>query len=132
MSRVFKNTKGFTLVEILIVVVMLAILFAIAVPIYTAYVEGARSAEAQEAISAIWSASKVYYAENHSWPNRIEQLRKLEFDQVVTRRWDFTITVGGRGINSITATSTGMMPGGAGKQVTFVSETGQWKGYGFE
>ena len=130
--KFFRSRKGFTLVEILIVVVMLAILFAIAVPIYTRYVASARSAEAQEAISAIWAAEKVHNAETNTWATRIEQLKRLEFDETTTRRWDFTITVTGRGINSITATSTGLMPGGAGKQVTFTVESGEWKGYGFD
>jgi len=130
--KFFRSRKGFTLVEILIVVVMLAILFAIAVPIYTRYVASARSAEAQEAISAIWAASKVHHAETDTWANRVEQLKRLEFDEVTNRRWDFSITVTGRGINTITASSTGLMPGGAGKKVTFTVETGEWSGYGWD
>ena len=130
--KFFRSRKGFTLVEILIVVVMLAILFAIAVPIYTRYVASARSAEAQESISAIWAASKVHNAETNTWPSRIEQMRRLELDEVTKRRWDFTLTVTGRGIRTITATSTGLMPGGAGKRVTFTVENGEWSGYGFD
>ena len=131
MSKVFKNIKGFTLVEILIVVVMLAILFAIAVPIYTSYVHGARSAEAQEAISAIWTVSKIYHAEKNKWPSNVDDLEKLEFDKIVDRNWEFTITSTNRGISRISATSTNMMGGGAGKVVTFIAEKGQWTGYGF-
>jgi len=128
----FRSRKGFTLVEILIVVVMLAILFAIAVPIYSRYVAGARSAEAQEAISAVLAAEKVHFAENGSYATRLDQLTRLELDQVTERRWAFNITVSGRGINAVTATSTGLMPGGAGKQVVYTAETGKWSGYGFD
>lgn len=130
MLRRMRSSIGFTLVEILIVVVMLAILFAIAVPIYVRYVAQARAAEAQEAISAIWAASKVYNAQTGRWPTRVEQLQQLQFDRSMERKWTFTITVGGRGINTISAISTGLMPGGAGKQVTFTVDTGEWRGYG--
>jgi len=132
MLKHFRNRKGFTLVEILIVVVMLAILFAIAIPIYTAYVASARSAEAQDAINSIKAASNVYNARTGNWPTNIDQLDQLVFADVTLRRWNFNIVVGGQGITSITATSTGQMPGGAGKSVTLNVVTGEWRGYGFD
>ena len=132
MLKHFRNRKGFTLVEILIVVVMLAILFAIAVPIYVAYVASARSAEAQEAINSIKAAANIYRARTGSWPGNIDQLDQLEFEEVTTRRWNFNIVIGGQGITSISETSTGQMTGGAGKTVTLNIVTGEWRGYGFD
>lgn len=126
----FRNHDGFTLVEILVVVVIIAILAAIAVPIYLNYVEQARASEAKEAIGAVWGAAKVHHAKTGTWPTRIEQMRHLELDQVTIDRWNFNIVAGGQGINSIIATSTGLMPGGAGKQVIFDVRTGKWRGYG--
>jgi prepilin-type N-terminal cleavage/methylation domain-containing protein len=125
-----RETKGFTLVEVLVVVVILAILAAIAVPIYLQYVESARAGEAQEAIGSVWAASKVYHAEHGSWPTDIRQLNNLNLDRIVSARWQFTITPGANGIQRIAATSTGQMPGGAGKIVTFNAQTGKWTGYG--
>ncbi len=128
------DNKGFTLVEVLVVVVILAILAAIAVPIYLHYVEGARAGEAQEAIGSILAAAKVYHAETGNWPTDIRQLEDrnlLNLDQVVTIRWNFTISSGGQsGIRRITATSTGQMPGGGGKQVVYDGQTAKWSGYG--
>ena len=132
MLKHFRNRKGFTLVEILIVVVMLAILFAIAVPIYTRYVAQARAAEAQEAINAIKSAANVFKARYGRTPNNIDQLEQLEFEDVTLERWNFNIVSTGQGISQITATSTSRMPGGAGKQVTLNVQTGEWRGYGFD
>jgi prepilin-type N-terminal cleavage/methylation domain-containing protein len=132
MLKRFRNPKGFTLVEILIVVVMLAILFAIAVPIYVSYVAQARAAEAQEAINAIKAASNVHYASTGQWPANVDQLEQLQFEDVVLDRWNFNIVTAGRGITQITATSTSRMPGGAGKQVTLNVLTGEWRGYGFD
>jgi len=106
-----RDTKGFTLVEVLVVVVILAILAAIAVPIYLHYVESARAGEAQEAVGAVWAASKVYHAENGRWPTDTRQLTQLKLDKIVSDRWQFTITPGSNGIQRIAATSTGLMPG---------------------
>ena len=130
--KYFRSRKGFTLVEILIVVVMLAILFAIAVPIYSRYVAGARSAEAQEAINAVWAAAKIHNAETGVWASNIDRLDRLQLEEVTLNRWDITLSRGGSGLNAITATSTGLMPGGAGKRVTLTIDTGQWSGYGFD
>ncbi len=128
----FTNKRGFTLVEVLVVVVILAILAAIAVPIYLRYVESARAAEAQEAISAIHAAAKVYQSNTGSWPTNINQLTQLQLDEVTKQRWNFSIVSGGRGIQRIAATSTGLMPGGPGKTVTFNAVTGKWSGYGVD
>jgi prepilin-type N-terminal cleavage/methylation domain-containing protein len=125
-----RDVRGFTLVEVLVVVVILAILAAIAVPIYLRYVESARAGEAQEAIGSIWAAAKVFHAENGRWPTSTSQMTNLSLDQIVEERWNFAITSGGTGIRTITATSTGRMPGGAGKNVTFNAQTGRWSGYG--
>jgi prepilin-type N-terminal cleavage/methylation domain-containing protein len=130
MSISRRNVRGFTLVEVLVVVVILAILAAIAVPIYLRYVESARAGEAQEAIGAIWAASKVRHAETGQWPNNLAQMPNLRLDAIVQQRWTFAIQTGGTGIRTITATSTARMPGGGGKQVRFDAQQGTWSGYG--
>jgi type IV pilus assembly protein PilA len=132
MQKILKKRAGFTLVEVLVVVVIIAILAAIAVPIYLQYVASARASEAQEAISAIMAASKVFQAQNGHWPSNITQLKMLTLDRVTTDRWRFTIIAGGTGIASLTATSTGLMPGGAGHTVTLNVLTGKYSGYGVD
>ena len=131
MKRNNKNS-GFTMVELAIVLVILAILAAIAVPIYLQYVESARAGEAQEAIAAIWAAAKVNYAETGKWASDPNQLNKLNLEQLTKDRWAFTLTPGANGIQTIRATSRGLMPGGAGKIVSFDAQRGKWSGYGFD
>ena len=50
----FNSNKGFTLVELLIVVTIVGILSAVAIPIYTSLVEDARLTEARSIRGAIW------------------------------------------------------------------------------
>ena len=56
-----KNTKGFTLMEMLIVVAIIAILIAIAIPTFTAQLEKAREAADIANIRSTYSAAMVDY-----------------------------------------------------------------------
>lgn len=127
-----RGSQGFTMVELAIVLVILAILAAIAVPIYLRYVESARAGEAQEAIAAVMAAAKIQFAETGQWATDIRQLHRLQLERITTDRWQFTLTPGANGIQSVQATSQGLMPGGAGKIVRFDATLGTWSGYGFD
>ncbi|WP_116963703.1 pilin [Fastidiosibacter lacustris] len=54
-----KNQKGFSLIELLIVIAIIAILTAIAIPMYTSYTERARLSEAYSFLGS----DKVFVAE---------------------------------------------------------------------
>lgn len=57
------NKKGITLIELLIVIVVVGILAAIAVPIYTDYLVRARRADAKTALEQVRAAQEMYRAE---------------------------------------------------------------------
>ena len=56
MNRTMKNKKGFTLMEMLIVIAIIAVLVAIAIPIYSSQMHKAK-------VSADWANLRAYYAE---------------------------------------------------------------------
>jgi prepilin-type N-terminal cleavage/methylation domain-containing protein len=62
-----KRAKGFTLVELVIVIVIVGILSIVAVPIYRGYTRKAMGTEAKSLLGSIQTAQKVYYAENSTF-----------------------------------------------------------------
>ena len=62
-TSLMKNEKGFTLIEMMVVVIIVGVLAAIAVPTYTGYVKRATTAEATSTCGAIWGAMQIYALE---------------------------------------------------------------------
>lgn len=63
-----KMQKGFTLIELMIVVAIIAILAAIALPAYQDYVARAQVSEAMSLTSGAKTAVTEYYADRGAWP----------------------------------------------------------------
>jgi len=63
-----RNQKGFTLVELVIVIVILGILAAIAVPKFVNLGGKAKEAAAEANIGALRAAATLYYAEHGQFP----------------------------------------------------------------
>jgi type IV pilus assembly protein PilE len=59
--------KGFTLIEVMIVVVIVGILAAVAVPQYTAYVERAKVQEALSILSDVRTRLELQYGDSRSY-----------------------------------------------------------------
>ncbi len=76
-----RESKGFTLVELMIVVAIIGILAAVAVPYYQRYVAKARlTTKVIPAIHSIETNISSYYAINSTMPNLSSDLTKFSQD----------------------------------------------------
>ncbi len=69
-----RNQKGFTLMELMIVIVIIGVLAAIGVPAYTNYVEKARATTCDANRRSLSTANGLYYAENGEYAGDINDL----------------------------------------------------------
>ena len=63
-----KNRKGFTLIELMIVVAIIGILAAVAIPMYRAQTIKAKMSEGVRAMDAVAGAIGNWYNDNTAWP----------------------------------------------------------------
>ncbi|MDP2910731.1 MAG: prepilin-type N-terminal cleavage/methylation domain-containing protein [Candidatus Omnitrophota bacterium] len=98
------NRKGFTLVEVLIVVIIIGILAAIGIPQFAASIEKAKGGEARAGLGHIQTGEKVYFAENEYYTTTLGDL-----DISLTNKfWAFSIA----SLTSTTYTATATRSGG--------------------
>jgi len=69
-----KNQKGFSLVELMIVVAIIGILAAIAIPNFQKFQEKAKQTEAKTVLSGIFTAEASYYAEFSVYTARFDSM----------------------------------------------------------
>ena len=105
------NRKGFTMIELMVVVVIVGVLAAIAIPLYGKYVKNARLTEATSRIGEIVTAAKAYALENDTpnptWPAGAVGV----VDLAASDNFTYAITDGGGSNASTTAleiTATGI------------------------
>jgi general secretion pathway protein G len=91
-------TRGFTLVELLVVLAILALLLTLAVPRYFAGIERAKEATLRQDLNLIRESIDKFYADNGVYPKNLEDLverkyiRKLPIDPITESADTWLIT----------------------------------------
>src|SRR3989442_10260582 len=67
MMRYIKGDRGFTLIELMIVVAIIGILAAIAIPNFMTYQAKARQSEAKVNLGGVFTTATSYFAENNTY-----------------------------------------------------------------
>ena len=98
LKTVYSKKNGFTLVELLVVLAILALLLTLAVPRYFNSIEKAKDATLRQDLNTLRESLDKYYADNGQYPKTLEDLverkyiRKLPVDPITekTTTWIFT------------------------------------------
>lgn len=117
------NEAGFTLVELMIVIVIVGILAAVAVPIYQGNITKAKMTECDSALGTIRTAERVYYAENGKYATTLADLgfSSNELDGKYFSQTDYTISSTNVDSNyTIICTNTGIL--GSPRQLTHLGD----------
>jgi type IV pilus assembly protein PilA len=110
-----KNQKGFTLIELMIVVAIIAILAAIALPAYSNYTKKAKVSEVILAASSLRTDVSEYVASNNSLPPASWKPDVQTTQYVSALTWDSTT-------KKITATAQNISGDIDGKNITLLAD----------
>ena len=83
LTRLIRNRKGFTLIELMIVVSIIGILAAIAVPNYKLGIIKAREAVLRENLYSIRTSIDQYYADQGKYPDGLSEMVEKKYLRVL-------------------------------------------------
>jgi prepilin-type N-terminal cleavage/methylation domain-containing protein len=76
--RTGRGRRGFTLVELTIVMIIIGLMAVLAVPTFRCAVEQARADLASANLKTIWAAQRIYWLDNHRFASQLSDLRSLD------------------------------------------------------
>lgn len=93
-----RRERGFTLIELMIVVAVLGVLAAISVQQYELMVAKAKRAEAYAGLGGLWTAERAYFASDNQYAGTFDALNysieggtRLAANQVKGNRYTYTL-----------------------------------------
>ncbi len=115
MNTLHKNNKGFTLIELMIVVVIIGILAALAIPRFMQATTKSKQSEAKQILKQIYTMERTYRQENGTYyaggpadSANGTALATLGVEIMATALYSYTITATAGTAFTATATATGL------------------------
>lgn len=111
-----RPSKGFTLVELLVVLSIIALLLSLAAPRYFQHVDRSKEAVLRENLATLRDALDQYHADKGRWPDSLETLaqehylRAVPSDPITGRNDTWTTQPGeeGRGVRDVRSGAEGV------------------------
>ena len=100
-----RRCSGFSLIEVMIVVVIIGILAALAYPTLEGYLQRTRQTEAKTNLSALYTAQKIYFATNRQYASSFDDL-DVRFETGGDVVYSYTLTATA---TTFVATATGTL-----------------------
>jgi len=115
--------KGFTLIELMIVVAIIGILAAIAIPAYQDYTQRAQVSEAFTLISGAKSALAEFAQTNGAYPTTAQLTSDLNLGGTIAGKYSSYVVGNANGEITVTMNATGVGNAVKGKKVKFAPPT---------
>lgn len=103
--------RGWSLVEVLVVVTMMAILISLGIPVFGRALEQSRADLAAANLRALWAAERLYWLDSHTYTADLTQLQSAGLlDPALLSAGNpyvYQVKVAGPGVFTATATRIG-------------------------
>lgn len=122
--RKIRNSKGFTLIELMIVVVIIGILAALAIPRFSKAADRAKEKEADGILKQVYTLQQTYHAQHGDYAGTVADLVTVGFEapvagQLKNYTWDDDNSIA----DGACLAPSGTNPTHSGRKIDFTTGT---------